>query len=134
MGRRNDRWAPPARGGMPPTEPVEVVDLYPNPQLAPRPPETRATILADLHAGFASLSDDELKVAQLWVYGRSLADVSHFLKLDEDTAHKLWKRMRRKLRTALVVGAARTPDAAPISPAPRPSTGTPQGTGGTSPA
>src|SRR5215207_10490434 len=90
MGRRNDRWAPPARGGKPPTEPAEAIDLYPNPLPPPRPPETRATILADLQAGFAALNEDELKVAQLWIYGRSIADVCYFLKLSEKTVRKLW--------------------------------------------
>lgn len=106
MGSRKDRLAPP-RGAKPPTEPVEPIDLYPNP-ITPRPPETRETILADLQAGFAALADDELKVARLWVYGRSLADVCHFLKLDEEVARRLGKRMRRKLRNALITGAGAT--------------------------
>lgn len=114
MSRRDDRWAPPARTGEPPTEPVEPIDLYPNPLAPPRPPETRETILADLQAGFAALSAEELKVAQLWIYGRSVTEVARFLELDERRARRLWKAMRRKLRDALVSGAGRklpvTPD------------------------
>ena len=133
MGRRKDRWAPPSRGGKPPTEPVEAIDLYPNPLPPPRPPDTRATILADLQAGFASLTDDELKVAQLWVYGRSVDDVCHFLQMDEATVRGLWRSMRRKLREALIAGGA--PNAnAPISSTQPSNTGTPQETEGTSPA
>lgn len=113
MGRRTDRWAPPPRGGKPPTEPVEPIDLYPNTLTEPRPPETRETVLADLHAALAALNDEELKVAQLWIYGRSVADVCHFLKMDETRVRGLWKTMRRKLREALIAGAARTPPAPP---------------------
>jgi DNA-binding CsgD family transcriptional regulator len=81
--------------------------LYPNPLPPPRSPETRETTLADLHAGFAALSDDELKVARLWLYGRSVNEVCHFLKLNEKTVLALWRSMRRKLRDALVKGAGR---------------------------
>jgi DNA-binding CsgD family transcriptional regulator len=113
--------------------PIEVIDLYPNPLPPPRPPDTRATILADLQAGFASLTDDELKVAQLWVYGRSVDDVCHFLQMDEATVRRLWRSMRRKLREALIAG--RAPNAnAPVSPVQPPNTVTPQETEGTSPA
>lgn len=129
MGRRSDRWAPPARGGKPPTEPVEPIDLYPNPLPPPRPPETRETILADLQAGFTSLTDQELKVAQLWIYGRSATDVCYFLQLSEKEVRRLWKRMRRKLRNALITGAAQ-----PVNSAPQSNTGTPPETEGTSPA
>jgi DNA-binding CsgD family transcriptional regulator len=123
VSHKDDRWAPPPRGPKPPTESVEPIDLYPNPLPPPRPPETRATILADLQAGLASLTDEELKVAQLWIYGRSVKDVCHFLKLNEQTVRKLWKRMRRKLREALVTGAGRRPSAtAPVSPAAQPNT------------
>lgn len=129
MGNRKDRFAPP-RGAKSPTEPVEPIDLYPNPLPPPRPPETRETILADLHAGFVSLTADELKVAQLWIYGRSLDDVCHFLKLNERTVRKLWRSMRRKLREALIKGNAPSVQLAPVPPI----TGTPQETEGTSPA
>jgi hypothetical protein len=108
--------------------------MYPNPLPPPRPPETRATILADLQAGFASLSEDELKVAQLWIYGRTPSEISHFLKMNKDEVPRVWKRMRRKLREALIAGAGQTDAAASSSRAPEPSTGTPPGTGGTSPA
>lgn len=130
MGRRKDRWSPPPRGAKPPTEPVEPIDLYPNPT-TPRPPETRETILADLHAGFASLTVDELKVAQLWVFGRSLEDVCFFLKLDERTVKRLWRSMQRKLREALMKGHAPSVQLTPVPPS---STGTPQETDDTPPA
>jgi DNA-directed RNA polymerase specialized sigma24 family protein len=129
MGNRKDRFAPP-RGAKPPTGPVEPIDLYPNP-ITPRPPETRETILSDLHAGFASLTADELKVAQLWIYGRSLDDVCHFLKLNERTIRKLWRGMRRKLREALTKGNA---PSVQLNSAPPPITGTPQETEGASPS
>lgn len=105
MGRRKDRWAPPPRGGKSPTEPAEIIDLFPGPLMPPRPPETRETMLADLHAGFASLTDEELKVARLWLYGRSVDEVCHFLKLSEKTARGLWRSMRRKLRNTLMTGS-----------------------------
>lgn len=132
MGRRKDRWGPPGRGGASPAGPVEPIDLYPNPLPPPRPPETRETILADLHAGFASMTKDELKVAQLWIYGRSIADVCHFLQLDKVTVRKLWRRMRRKLREALMRGSGPSAQVNPTQPPPN--TGTPQETEGTSPA
>jgi DNA-directed RNA polymerase specialized sigma24 family protein len=132
MGRRSDRWAPPARGGKPPTEPIEPIDLYPNPLPPPRPPETRETILADLHAAFASLSEEELKVAQLWVYGRTPSEIGHFLKMSRAEVRRAWKRMRRKLREALISGAGRKGAAPSPSRAPEPSPGTPPGTGGIS--
>jgi DNA-binding CsgD family transcriptional regulator len=133
--RDRDRWAPPARGGKPPTEPVEPIDLYPNPLPPPRPPETRETMLADLQAGFASLTEDELKVARLWLYGRSLADVCHFLKLSEKMARTLWRSMRRKLRDALVRGAGRNGGVLqPTNPQPQPNTGPRNESEGTSPA
>ena len=130
MSRKNDRWAPPPRGAKPPTEPVEPIDLYPNP-LPPRPPETRETILADLHAGFVSLTSDELKVAQLWIFGRSLDDVCYFLKMEKRTVKRLWSSMRRKVRESLIKGNAPSVQLTPTRPS---NTGTPQETEGTSPA
>jgi DNA-binding CsgD family transcriptional regulator len=134
MGRRKDRWAPPPRGGKPPTEPVEAIDLYPNPLPPPRPPETRETLLADFHAAFASLTEDELKVARLWLYGRSVDEVCHFLRLSEKSARTLWRSMRRKLRNALMTGAGRNGGVLPaINAEHHPSTGPRQESGDTSP-
>jgi hypothetical protein len=155
MGRRKDRWAPPGRGEPPPTEPVESIDLYPNPLPPPRPPATRATILADLQVGFAALTEDELRVARLWIFGRSLEDVCYFLDLEEKTAKRLYRSVRRKLRETLMRGAPRPGAAAlpqtqqeperagaaapptpaqPVLPEPAPRSETTQEPGDTTPA
>jgi hypothetical protein len=127
MGRRNDRRPAPPRGENPPAEEMPVYDLYPNPLPPPRPPDTRETILADLQAGFAALTESELLVARLWIYGRSLEDVCYFLDLEERTAKKLYRNMRRKMREILMRGApqpGRVPQ--PVDPVPQPQTGTQQ--------
>jgi DNA-binding CsgD family transcriptional regulator len=134
MGRRDDRWAPPPRGEKPPTTPIGAIDLYPNPQPPPRPPETRETILADLHAGFAALTQDELKVAKLWIYGRSVSDMCYFLQLRAKVVRRLWKSMRRKMRNALILGAAGMDRPQPVPQGSQPNTGTHQESGDTSPA
>jgi len=133
--RRDDRWAPPPRGAKPPTEPVEPIDLYPNPLPPPGPPVTRESTLADLQTGFASLTDEELKVARLWLVGESLDDICYLLNMREKAVKALWQRMRGKVRFALLDEAERTFESPlPATPIPPSSTGTPQETEGTSPA
>ena len=102
MGRRRpDRWAPPAHGGKPPTEPMPIIDLYPKPLPPPGPPVTRASTLAALQTGLTSLTEDELKVARLWLLGHGFDDVCHLLQMDAKVTRNHWRSMRRKLRDAL---------------------------------
>ena len=104
MSRRNDRWAPPPRGGKPPTEPIQVIDLYPNPIPLPGPPVTHESTLAELQLGFASLTEDELKIARLWLLGHEFDDVCHLLQMEAKVMRNQWRAMRRKLRDALKKG------------------------------
>ena len=85
MRLRRDRWAAPPRGGKPPTEPVEPIDLYPNPFLPPAPPLTREEKLARVATGFASLDEAELRVALLWLTG---------VMFDDIWLISSWRRMR----------------------------------------
>jgi DNA-binding CsgD family transcriptional regulator len=62
---------------------------------------TRDDTLAAVQTGFASLTDDELKVARLWLVGKSFNGVCNFLQMDEKVVRSLWRSMRRKLRDAL---------------------------------
>lgn len=101
MPRRADRWADPAPGGTPPTEPIQVIDLYPNPLPPPPPPLTREASLATIQAGFASLTDDELTLARLWLLGKSVQDVQTRLRLDDKAVGELVRGMRLKLKDAL---------------------------------
>ena len=100
--RHRDRSSAPVPGGKPPTEPAPVFDLYPNPLPPPPPAVTREDTLAALQAGFASLTDDEVKVARLWLVGKSLDAACRFLQMDKRLVRDLWQSMRRKLRLALV--------------------------------
>lgn len=99
--RRNDRWAPPPPGGSPPTEPVEEINLYPNPLPPPRPPITRDSILVDLQTGFASLTEDELRLARLWLCGDTFEDVCDYMRLSEKEVRGMFRCVRRKLRGTL---------------------------------
>jgi DNA-binding CsgD family transcriptional regulator len=101
MGRRRDRWAPPEGGGSLPTEPVQAIDLYPNPLSPPPPCVTREVTRERLIAGFDSLTDDEVRVARLWLSGKSCNQVCRQLQMDKKTMKKHWQNMRRKLRNAL---------------------------------
>lgn len=105
--RDRDRWAAPAPGGKPPTEPAPVFDLYPNPLPPPPPPVTRECTLVALQAGLATLTDDEVKVARLWLIGKSLDATCRFLQMDKQLVRTLWQSMRRKLRVALKPTEAR---------------------------
>lgn len=141
MGRRREKELPPR--GAKPTVPAEPIDLYPLP-IPVRPPETRDTILADLQTGFASLTEEELRLARMWLYGRTMKAVCRILKRDRRTVRRLYRSMRRKIYDALL-GAALPAWGHPntqvenlhptdAAPATRPgSTETPQETGGTSP-
>lgn len=133
--RRDDRWAPPLPGAKAPTEPVEIIELYPNPLPPPGPPETRESTLADIQAGFAALTDDELALARLWLVGESVEDACSILKVREKKLLKLWRGMRGKVRFALLDEAERAAEfvSAPMVSSQPASTGTPQETGGTSP-
>ncbi|WP_171474308.1 helix-turn-helix transcriptional regulator [Frigoriglobus tundricola] len=80
---------------------MPIIELYPNPLPPPGPPVTRESTLADLQTGLASLTDDELKVARLWLVGETLDDVCCILQMREKMVRKLWQSMRRKLSNAL---------------------------------
>ena len=129
MGRRK-RWAPPLSGARVPSEPpeiielisdddkagvplppyveliprsppLEIIELYPSP-LPPLPlPITRESSLARVQVGFAALNDDEMRVAHLWLTGKSLEDVCYGLGMTEEKVRNLWQHMRWKLRLAL---------------------------------
>jgi DNA-binding CsgD family transcriptional regulator len=79
-----------------------VFDLYPNPLPPPPPPVTREATIAALQAGLATLTDDEMKVARLWLIGKSLDATCIFLQMDKQLVRGLWQNMRRKLRDALM--------------------------------
>jgi DNA-binding CsgD family transcriptional regulator len=78
-----------------------VFDLYPNPLPPPAPPVTRDDTLAAVQTGFASLTDDEVKVARLWLIGKSFNAICSYLQMDEKVVRSIWRSMRRKLRDAL---------------------------------
>lgn len=101
MGRNRDRWVPPAPGGAPPTEPMQSIDLYPNPLPPPEPFVTRDAARAAWLVGFDSLSDDEARVARLWLAGKSCRAVCRLLQMDARTVKTHWQNMRRKLRRAV---------------------------------
>ena len=129
MSRRNRRWDPPLGGACPKTGPsmsesvsddekagkpiAPLVELIPRsppltiseagplPLPPPPPPMTREETLAALQTGFASLTEDELRVARLWLLGESFDDVCDLFQMDEKTVRKLWQEMRRKLRIAV---------------------------------
>jgi DNA-binding CsgD family transcriptional regulator len=129
MGRRK-RWIAPLPGAKPPSEPpeifelisdddkagiplppfvvltprsppLEIIELYPSPLPPPPPPITRENSLARLQVGFTALSDDELRVAHLWLTGKSLDDVCDGLGMTEEKVRNLWQHMRWKIRLAL---------------------------------
>lgn len=117
--------------------PVEIVEAYPNP-LPPlkRPkPFVREDALAKLQAAFALLTDEELQVARIRMFGASYIDISEELAIRQERVEKLWKQARRKLGQSMFGAtiAVAHPVATPLSPDPEPSTEAPQGTGGTSP-
>jgi len=99
MSRRR-RWIAPLPGGTRPTEPIEI-ELHPNP-LPPERPITREGTLAGVQAGFASLTDEELRVARLWLRGVAFHDVCAKLNLSEKEVRQHWREMRRKLRAGLI--------------------------------
>jgi hypothetical protein len=114
MGRR--RYQGPLPGAGKPTVPFDVVEAYPNP-LPVRPPETRETILADLQAGFASLTDEELRLARMWLYGRTLGGACRVLQKEPRAVRKLYRAMRRKLNEAILgVPVPRPVPAQPSAP------------------
>lgn len=100
MSRRN-RWETPLPGGTLPTEQPEIIELSPNPLPADQP-ISRESTLARVHAGFAALDDNELRVARLWLQGTAIHDVCNRLGLSESAVRKIWREMRRKLRAAIV--------------------------------
>jgi DNA-binding CsgD family transcriptional regulator len=96
-----------------------VYGLYPNPLPPPRPAVTRESTLAELQTGLASLTDDELQVARLWLVGESLERMCCMLRKSEKSVQKLWQSMRRKLRFALLDEAMRAteaPSPLPLNP------------------
>ncbi len=126
MSRRRDRWGPPPPGGVRPTDPPQVIELYPNPPPPPAPPVDltaggaapevielypnavpphplfdRAASLAGLQAAFALLDDDELQVARLRMFGVRLADIAEELGMHDEDVEQTWKRARQKLGNAL---------------------------------
>lgn len=92
---------PPVVELTPRSPPLEIVELYPNPLPPPPPPLTREGSLSQVHVGFAALSDDELRVAHLWLIGKSRDDVCRILGMAEEKVRNLWQHMRWKLRLAL---------------------------------
>jgi DNA-binding CsgD family transcriptional regulator len=127
MSRPANRWADPAPGGTMPTEPIQVIDLYPNP-LPPQPP----LLTRDIQAAFGGMTDAELILARLWLLGKSSREARDQLRMSRDTSDKLIRRIRRKLRDALVTAAPQVGHT-PATPNPQPNTGTPQETEGSSP-
>lgn len=123
MSKRKGRWDPPLPGPPSGTGPsiteMQSDDekagkpLPPHVQLIlPIPPETvhpcllaapfdSAATLAQLQAGFASLTEDELRVARLWLMGATIRDASAHLRMKKPALRELWRSMRRKLRAAL---------------------------------
>jgi DNA-binding CsgD family transcriptional regulator len=85
----------------PRSPPLTITEAGPLPPEPPPPPFDRVAILAGVQAGFASLTDDELRVAQLWLIGESFDDVCDAIQMEEKTVRKLWQDMRRKLRAGL---------------------------------
>jgi hypothetical protein len=129
MGRRN-RWSPPLRGAKPPSEPPEIIELisdddkagiplppyveltprspplesielYPNPLPPPPSPIPPESSRVRVQLGFAALNDDEMRVAHLWLIGKSREDVCCALGMAEKEVRSLWQHMRWKLRLAL---------------------------------
>jgi DNA-binding CsgD family transcriptional regulator len=114
---------------------MPIIELYPNPLPPPGPPVTRESTLVDLQTGLASLTDDELKLARLWLVGETLEDACCILQMREKAVRKLWQGMRRKLRFALLDEAERAAESLPMpAPDPQSNMGMPPGTAGTSPA
>ncbi|HEV3387026.1 MAG TPA: hypothetical protein VG097_19565 [Gemmata sp.] len=129
MSRRNRRWAPPAPGPCPKTgpsfsecisdddkagvplppyveltpcsPPLEIIELYPSPLPPPPPTLTRETALARVQVGFSALSEDEMRLAHLWLIGLSREDACDELGMSEKKVRNLWQHMRWKLRLAL---------------------------------
>jgi DNA-binding CsgD family transcriptional regulator len=61
----------------------------------------REKALSSLQAAFGLLTDEELRIAQLWLAGGSHSEACRLLRLDEDTVQRHWRSMRRKVRGAL---------------------------------
>lgn len=78
--------APPPEGEHPHARPV---------------PFDRGAALAELQAAFASLTDEEVRIARVWLLGQSRLDACRLFRMDEKTAEKHWRSMRRKLRDSL---------------------------------
>jgi hypothetical protein len=135
MRRRRPRYAsgPPAPGGKPPTEPLPIIDLHPTPLPQPGPPPTRESTLADLQTGFASLTEDELALARLWLVGEDLDDVCYMFRMSEKKVRALWRSMRGKVRFALLDESERAAEAPDPAPAPPSTTDSPREPGGASP-
>jgi hypothetical protein len=106
--KRRGRWDPPTPGGTRPTEPLEIIELYPNP-LPPPPRFDRAAALAGLQTAFALLTDDELRIARVRMLGVPLVDIAETFHLGQDEVEKLWKQARRKLYHALFSEPEDTP-------------------------
>ncbi len=85
---------------------VEIVEGYPNPLPPPRRPRAfdRAAALAGLQTAFAQLTDDELQVARMRMFGAPFLDISEELAVRKERVEKLWKQARRKLGRALFGG------------------------------
>ena len=129
MSKRKGRWDPPLPGpsanlgpqvtvlisddekaGKPLPPLVEFIQYGPPPDIAepqPRPSEPpplpfdRVAAVAGLQRVFALLTDDELRVARVWLLGLSISAACRLLEMNETTARNHWENMRRKLRDAL---------------------------------
>lgn len=60
--------------------------------------------IAPLQIAFALLTDDELEVARLRMFGIPYVEISEDLGVSDEEAEKLWKQARQKLGKALFGG------------------------------
>ncbi len=80
---------------------LEIIELYPSPPPPPPPPLTRDFTTERLQVGLAALSDEEMKVAHLWLIGEDRVEMCDILGISEAKVKSLWQHMRWKLRLAL---------------------------------
>src|SRR5262245_989254 len=85
----------------PKSPPLQITELHPTEEPPPPPPFNREAALAGLQAAFTLLTDDELQVARLRMFGIPYEDISEELRMLDEEVVKLWKQARRKLGNAL---------------------------------
>jgi DNA-directed RNA polymerase specialized sigma24 family protein len=84
--------------------PLQITEAGPMPEPPPPPPFNRDATLAALQAAFALLTDDELQVVRLRMFGMRYCDIAEELAALDDDVEKLWKQARRKLGAAIFGG------------------------------